>query len=1047
MKIKFLYRKFLVLCCFSLALFARPTKVQASHLAAVDMWVDYVGTEPGQLVYRTTLEAIKACEPNNASLFNPNYISISSASCGLSFPNLAVDTTGNNTNDTLDQLCDDPLIKNSCENINSTFPGYIRWRYTRVDTLPVACEDWTFTWSNCCRNGGIDNFCNSSSHSIVVQVILNNVAKINNSSARFTIMPLPYTCVNKLVQYYNGTYSPDNDSLVTANSWPLGCGSSCNAGCGTNGEIPYETGYSFPNPLGSTTPYTVDPFTGVATFTPGIAGEFVLGFSATEYDRNTKGFLSKVIRDAVLNVLPCNTTAPAIDSVPLSLSGGQLITQGGNTIITCPGAAVTFNMSAVSQTPTNQVYLRSNASSIPGGATFTVVGQGTGNPVGTFNWTPNSSHIGNHFFYVEAKDSTCNNNDPLVLTSYLVVQIKVYKGMEGGPDLYNFCSNADKPIQITAEATPTSNYRWTYADGSPIAAGEIDNPNARSPWVKPLVTTAYRVETDSLPNVCKIADTVVVNIDVTNSVTIRPDPAVVCREGYIQLDAVVDGPPPLTNVPCQDNNPYTGTIYTASFGTGSNFSSTFTPFLGGEVRSTRTQLLYRKSDIFNTIMRSGTIYSFGINVQTPTAAEYNNLAIRIGCTEMDEINPVTGFLPGTTQVFASATPIVLAGGWNTFNFDIPYNWDTTKNLLVEICYANGIATDVAPNVLYTGVNYGSMLRTSSTNSAVCTGTSTTSLIGSVARPDTRFTFAYAPDAPFTYKWWPGRQLSDSNVKSPIAYVDRSQRYYVSIIGRNGCPFLDSIDVILPVHDYKINPYDTSICWGEDTKIEMNEAHSIQWYENGALSTTVDCDNCNPTIAKPLSNTVYYAVVTDQWGCKDTLTSTVEVRPLPDVRILNNDTIIKYGSSIELLASGGYLYQWYPAGWLNNPTLPNPIATPKEPVLYTVAAIGTNGCLNKDSVFVDIDYGRNLFVPTAFSPNGDGRNDVFRVFNINFQKLLEFRVFNRYGHEVFNTLSATDGWDGTFKGVQQDIGTYTYLIRVAYPDGKIETYKGDVTLVR
>jgi gliding motility-associated-like protein len=96
--------------------------------------------------------------------------------------------------------------------------------------------------------------------------------------------------------------------------------------------------------------------------------------------------------------------------------------------------------------------------------------------------------------------------------------------------------------------------------------------------------------------------------------------------------------------------------------------------------------------------------------------------------------------------------------------------------------------------------------------------------------------------------------------------------------------------------------------------------------------------------------------------------------------------------------------------------------------------------------VDIDYHDNLFIPTAFTPNGDGKNDIFRIGNLTFQKVQEFRILNRWGQEVF---SATDnrGWNGFFKGKPQDAATFYYLIRVAYPDGATKMFKGDVILVR
>jgi gliding motility-associated-like protein len=105
------------------------------------------------------------------------------------------------------------------------------------------------------------------------------------------------------------------------------------------------------------------------------------------------------------------------------------------------------------------------------------------------------------------------------------------------------------------------------------------------------------------------------------------------------------------------------------------------------------------------------------------------------------------------------------------------------------------------------------------------------------------------------------------------------------------------------------------------------------------------------------------------------------------------------------------------------------------------------CSSTDTVKVSVNYHTNLLLPSGFTPNGDGVNDEFRVVNANVQRLLEFRVFNRWGQEVFSTTDIRRGWDGTWGGEAQPVGVYQYLIRVGYADQTIETYKGDVTLIR
>ena len=136
----------------------------------------------------------------------------------------------------------------------------------------------------------------------------------------------------------------------------------------------------------------------------------------------------------------------------------------------------------------------------------------------------------------------------------------------------------------------------------------------------------------------------------------------------------------------------------------------------------------------------------------------------------------------------------------------------------------------------------------------------------------------------------------------------------------------------------------------------------------------------------------------------------------------------------------------PVGSLNNANISYPVATPTEPTTYVAGGIGSNGCRAFDTVKVDIDYRDNLFIPSGFSPNGDGKNDLFKISNLTFQKIVEFRVFNRWGQEVFMANDNT-GWDGNWKGEPQDMGNYTYQIRIGFPDGFVESYKGSVTLIR
>jgi len=190
------------------------------------------------------------------------------------------------------------------------------------------------------------------------------------------------------------------------------------------------------------------------------------------------------------------------------------------------------------------------------------------------------------------------------------------------------------------------------------------------------------------------------------------------------------------------------------------------------------------------------------------------------------------------------------------------------------------------------------------------------------------------------------------------------------------------------------------------------------------------------------------VVPDGCPARDTITvHSVQGNPITEVTA---SATISYGSSIQLNADNQVVYYWKPDdGTLSNPNINNPIATPTVTTMYWVYGLDIYGCLDSASVTVGVDTSETGSLPTGFTPNNDGLNDVFRlpVSSDKFANLVEFRIFSRWGEMVFNTNNRSVGWDGTYHGVPQDMGTYYYEIIVGTPGGQDVTYKGTVTLIR
>lgn len=162
------------------------------------------------------------------------------------------------------------------------------------------------------------------------------------------------------------------------------------------------------------------------------------------------------------------------------------------------------------------------------------------------------------------------------------------------------------------------------------------------------------------------------------------------------------------------------------------------------------------------------------------------------------------------------------------------------------------------------------------------------------------------------------------------------------------------------------------------------------------------------------------------------------------------TVIQFGDSIQLMVSGATYYEWVPQnGSLSNDFAPNPTVKPKDSVVeYTVYGSNEYGCKDSAKITLQVKYDEVEYIPNAFTPNNDGLNDVFKIGKMQFKKLIDFTVYDRWGKEMYhNAYDPNQGWDGTYKGVKQDMGVYYYSIQVEMANGKTRLIKGDVTLIR
>lgn len=173
---------------------------------------------------------------------------------------------------------------------------------------------------------------------------------------------------------------------------------------------------------------------------------------------------------------------------------------------------------------------------------------------------------------------------------------------------------------------------------------------------------------------------------------------------------------------------------------------------------------------------------------------------------------------------------------------------------------------------------------------------------------------------------------------------------------------------------------------------------------------------------------------------------VTINPSPEITLKHdNDTCDKGKGRIQALVSGGtepYQYQW------NTGSVGSEIGNLHGGYYYVVVT-DANGCSRMDSVTI-VNWSEDcpyfVYVPGAFSPNGDGRNDVLHVKGEGVV-WIQFEIYNRWGNKVFESNDLSMGWDGTYKGQMQNTGVFVYILEAEFENGERIKKSGDITLLR
>ncbi|HEV3324446.1 MAG TPA: gliding motility-associated C-terminal domain-containing protein [Puia sp.] len=322
-----------------------------------------------------------------------------------------------------------------------------------------------------------------------------------------------------------------------------------------------------------------------------------------------------------------------------------------------------------------------------------------------------------------------------------------------------------------------------------------------------------------------------------------------------------------------------------------------------------------------------------------------------------------------------------------------------------------------------------------------------------AGPDTKICAGNSVTFPaqsngLSFSWSPATGLSNPSILDPVASPQSTTQYTLTA-STAVCSSTASVTVVVDTLPVANAGKDTAVCAGSSVRLQGSGGQCSwsprTWLDNPASST--------PTVVAPAQTITYQLTVTDANGCSSLHPAkvTVTVTPPPEL-FAGNDTSVLAGQPVPLNAvdvnnSGFNSYTWSPASGLSNAFVQNPIAYPAGSMVYTVVASTADGCTATAGISIKVYEVSDIFVPSGFTPNGDGHNDLLKAIPIGIRDFKYFVVYNRWGQRVFQTADPAIGWDGTLNGQSQSTGAFVWMAAGVDYKGTLIQRKGTTILIR
>jgi len=569
-------------------------------------------------------------------------------------------------------------------------------------------------------------------------------------------------------------------------------------------------------------------------------------------------------------------------------------------------------------------------------------------------------------------------------TDSTIIQIRDYDTLSIAPGSTFICKNSS--VQLNASGSYT-NYQWN-PDPS------LSNPNIRNPIATPTTNSVTYICT-AIEGTCHARDSVHLqwkDMEFVSKQNIN------CRGGVTGNISVAAGP--------EWQAPVEFSIDGINWQTDSNFYNL--PVGSYTVRTRDANCI--DSMIITLAQAFPDLIVAAINI-TPAS-----------CTgDADGMISVTG--GGGNSVYQYSSDGINFQASDIFNLP-------AGNYSITIKDGNGCTVSQPANIALNNI----VTLDASPDTSICNGTSY--LIPAVSNAA-------------TIDWTPASTLSNGSILNPVASPSVTTLYFVTAT-TGLCSRRDSITVAIwpaPVAD--AGP-DITVCYGKIIQLNGSGGVSYQW---SPTTNFITPGNIAAPSLRAKQNQVYTLMVKDARGCSSIQPDAVSVQVTPAVKIFaGRDTVAAINQPIQLQAvelgtAGVSSYSWTPGTFLNNASIATPIATLPYDYRFVVTGTTPDGCEGMDDILIKVYLGPDIYVPTGFTPDNNGTNDILRAIPVGMKEFKYFRVFNRWGQLIFSTQDSKRGWDGRINGIVQPTGTFIWLAEAIDFKGNLINRKGFVTIIR